>query len=117
MRVLALAALPTRLLALGVVAAALAGIIATELRGHTVRSSLRPVAAAGSREEAPPTLASADPAKGPTSRNVATLLARPLFSPDRRPDRRQNSPITNDGIGLLRLTGVMVSSAGKFAIF
>jgi hypothetical protein len=45
---------------------------------------------------------------------VAQILARPLFAPDRRPEETATGP-TEPSLG--RLSGVMVSSVGREAIF
>ena len=52
-----------------------------------------------------------------TSDWVRTILARPLFSPDRRPPA-QGSVIAGDtSVGLPRLSGVLVGPFGRTAIF
>ena len=114
MRNRALSASHAGLLAFGVAMAALAGVIGLELRGrvpHEPPTSVDPV---GWLAEVSPVPASGDVPSDQASRRVATILARPLFSPNRRPDK-----VASDGArtGLARLTGIIVSSAGKSAIF
>lgn len=49
---------------------------------------------------------------------AGTILARPLFSPDRRPARSSLAPSANaDQVMLPRLSGVIVSGAHHLAIF
>jgi hypothetical protein len=48
---------------------------------------------------------------------VATILARPLFSRDRRPPDAKVASASDPGEGLPRLTGIAVSPAGRSAIF
>lgn len=89
----------------------LAGVIAAEV---TVGSAVAPVEAAG-RVAAAPAPAIGDPAAGERQRavRVTEVLARPLFSPNRRPlasvGKTQN--------GLSRLTGVVITDGRKLAIF
>jgi hypothetical protein len=66
---------------------------------------------------APPAAPAQAPAMDRSEEWVATILARPLFSPDRRAplDEAQSSATAPDV--LPRLTGVLVSPAGKTAIF
>jgi hypothetical protein len=47
---------------------------------------------------------------------VATALARPLFSPDRRPEAGA-TPVAGAGAGLPRLTAILVGPFGRSAIF
>lgn len=47
---------------------------------------------------------------------VATVLGRPLFSPDRRPAAQEDAAATGMP-GLPRLTGIMVGPFGRRAIF
>jgi general secretion pathway protein N len=54
------------------------------------------------------------PAAQPIDAWVSTILARPLFAPDRRPPARQDMPIE---VELPRLIGVLVSPASRLAIF
>jgi hypothetical protein len=55
--------------------------------------------------------------EGDSSRWVDKTLARPLFSSDRRPPPDTASLVAGPSMSLPRLTGVVVSSAGAFAIF
>jgi hypothetical protein len=57
---------------------------------------------------------SLETADGTGTRRVATILARPIFSPDRRPIEHGVQAVTP---GLTRLAGVIVSPLGKTAIF
>ena len=107
-------ALPLRLLPSCVMAAILVGIIGVELREATLDEVSAPIAPVRrpSEELPAPSLGtvSSDQAAG----YVAAILARPLFSPNRRPDA-----VASNGTAkvLARLAGVMVSPAGKSAIF
>jgi hypothetical protein len=56
-------------------------------------------------------------AEGDSSRRVDKMLARPLFSSDRRPPPDTATLVAGASISLPRLTGVVVSSAGAFGIF
>jgi hypothetical protein len=81
----------------------------------------------GARQNAPlrtPPRAAASPAsnadRGPTDAALqswsATILARPLFSPSRRP-AIGNVLAATPAAALPRLSGVLVSASGKLAIF
>ena len=48
---------------------------------------------------------------------LATALARPLFSPDRRPTESESNADTGPKLGLPRLTGVVIGPFGQRAIF
>jgi len=48
---------------------------------------------------------------------VATILARPLFSRDRRPLAAPGQSIAVAATGVPRLTGILISPLGKTAIF
>lgn len=48
---------------------------------------------------------------------VAAVLARPLFSPDRRPAAAPVSTASNRVPGLPRLAGILVGPSGRSAIF
>ena len=101
-----------RLIVTGAAALVLCGVIGMELaRGGGVRPDIaaaRPVPAA-------PGGASPGAAGPPVQRDarVTEILARPLFSPDRRPAASAARSVS----GLPRLTGIVVTGAGKFAIF
>jgi hypothetical protein len=98
---------------LALAAAALLGILTLELdQGGADRSALLSTPRAGAQAEPAPA-----PPANRTGEWVATILARPLFSPDRRPPPGdvQSSTATPDI--LPRLTGILVSPAGKTAIF
>jgi general secretion pathway protein N len=109
----ALVAVSPRLLALGVLLVALGGAVALELREAWLPPSLSPVAPASHPGATSPGLISGDTATDLASRRVATILARPLFNPNRRPVETASGGEP----GLTRLTGVMMSAAGKTAIF
>ena len=108
----AVRAVSTGMLALAVVLAALVGIIAMEVRAGGIRPLLTPIAAThpGGLARAPGAGGAADAL---SAQEVATMLARPLFTPDRRPAEAGGDATT----GLARLTGVVVTAAGKTAIF
>ncbi len=101
-------------IAIGLVAAALAGVLALEIRASRTQQGT-PLAAAAER---PP--AEAAPAL-PTATNMhpdwtAILLARPLFTPSRRPAPASQTAPAQPG-GLPRLAGILVSPSGRQAIF
>ena len=107
---------PSGLIILGLVAAALAGVIRLELRDGP--SNEAPVPAAPVRQEPslPPASAAHERSKHQDDANVATILARPLFSATRRPPApAPASEHTAPELG--RLSGVILSPAGKRAIF
>lgn len=105
---------------LGFCAAALGGLIALELsgiEGDQVTSSAASAAAAR-WHPAPPV--PTPPAPDRTQEWAATALARPLFSPDRRPVPEPRMAAAAGGSGggdLPRLTGVLVGPSGQTAIF
>jgi hypothetical protein len=109
-------ALPPGLLILGAMAATLAGIIGLELREAALYEVPTPIAPIRQQPEqlqasAPSSMSSDQPA-----RYVTAILARPLFSPTRRPDETAANKAA-EATDLGRLTGVLVSPAGKSAIF
>jgi len=100
---------------LGLAAAILAGVLVlkTQTTGavaqsHALMSAHQPVNAA-----APPI---ADTRSNNQQRYV-NILARPLFSRDRRPPVNTSTQGADTPGALPRLSGVVVSSAGAFAIF
>lgn len=100
--------------ALGLTAAGLMGIIALSLGSLAGADELD-----GAMPSRPiPTLASA-PALNKKNNgfvDITKVLARPLFSSSRRP-ADVASPIANLPKSMPRLTGVVVSPAGRFALF
>jgi general secretion pathway protein N len=102
----ALALLP--LLALGAaLAAALHAGLAEDPAGITSPPSTPPTAHAAEPDADPPV-------ENPVDAWVTTILARPLFEPDRRPPSPRSVPVE---VELPRLIGVMVSPASRVAIF
>lgn len=104
-------------LGLAVLALALAATIWLELRGRSRDSEVMiPSAAAGSPVPTAARLAAPDPDQ--LARWTATSLARPLFSPSRRPpavaaaDQAASAAPT-----LPRIAGVVVTPAGRRVIF
>ena len=101
----------TRLAGLLAVAMGLVAVIAWEVSG-TSPSDVAPT---------PRQIAAhvASPAKDVdrTQEWVATVLARPLFSPDRRPAMEATAAATTGLPGLPRLAGIMVGPFGRSAIF
>jgi len=90
----------------------LAGAIGWELSGSPNMTS--PVVAR-------PPAAGAPASRMPTERDqtqewIATVLARPLFSPNRRPPA-EHREASGGAVGLPRLTGIMVGPFGRSAIF
>jgi hypothetical protein len=102
---------------LGLIAAALAGIIVTEWRAREAWDE----PAAHSVLALPPGERTQHVAKGMTDNSsqwIDTILARPLFTPDRRPPHQPHveaAPVA--AVGPPRLAGVLISPAGKAAIF
>lgn len=96
------------------VAAALAGIIGLEFGQHMPeRDAMVPAPAA--RPSAPVAFAPAALADNAEHR-VAVVLARPLFSPGRRPPA-QPASISAVGVSLPRMTAVVVTPQGRRATF
>lgn len=103
-------------LLLGLLAAALSGIIVLQLKSGVDEDALpqpaprRAVApsVAGEAAETPP---------GQVDGWVSTILARPLLSPDRRPAPPGNAAGQSADEPLPRLTGTLVTSSGRSAIF
>jgi len=100
---------------LGLAAAVSIGMIAVEL-GEMVRAARidRPIS---DFQPPAPILAPVMASHGNHQENAAKLLARPLFSRNRRPPAEDPHPVAGPPSSLPRLTGVVVSPAGKFAIF
>lgn len=103
------------LAAFGVAAAVLAGTIALELRGAASDrgrvAALPPPPAAAASPDRPA------PAPDRTQAWVATILARPLFSPTRRPPPAAAAAAAPGIAELPRLTAVLVTPSGKSVIF
>ncbi len=81
----------------------------------TVSDYMRAAAVPGSvvrRSDVPQGSVAAVPA-GQSGRDVATILARPLFNPDRRQPASSTSVLS----GLPRLSGIVISDTDKVAIF
>nr|WP_294502387.1 hypothetical protein [uncultured Rhodopila sp.] len=101
-----------RLTAMGAAALCLCGVIGVELAGGGQSqpdiATIRAVPAAPGGDAA----AVADP-PGQRDGQLAAILARPLFSPDRRPAAGAARSIS----GLPRLTGIVVTGSRKLAIF
>ena len=93
--------------ALCVTAAVLAGAVAVELVTGSTLPAAMPDAAAAAPDTAPAKAAD------PVPQQVAVLLARPPFSPDRKPDAVQGA----DDPRLPHLTGILVTSQERKAIF
>ena len=98
-------------------AAALGGIIALEL-GQRLPDSHAMVPATANRlpaSAAPPPVSAPD--TGGAGRQVAAILARPLFSPGRRPPSQAAAGPAGAAVALPRMTGVIVTPGGRRAIF
>jgi len=100
------------ILALGAMSILLAGIIVMELRPGTPGESTAQAVLPG-RASAPVGAITGD---GVPADWIATALARPLFSPTRRPPAQAATRATGP-VGLPRLTGVMTGPFGRRAIF
>jgi hypothetical protein len=105
--------LSSSLLTLSTVAATLAGIIGLELREVALDDVPIPIAPVRQQPEKPPVPSLGSMPSDQAAGYVAAILARPLFSPSRRP----NEPAATKVADLARLTGVLVSPAGRRAIF
>jgi hypothetical protein len=101
--------------ALALTATALAGVVVWELSAKPRRDNVaqrpRPVA----------TVAPAPRAAAPDNRTawIATILSRPLFSPDRRPPAVPSSAADAPAAaaGVPRLAGIIISAERRAAIF
>ncbi len=103
------------LIVCGLTAAALGGLIVLELQDPTPDVEQRPVAR-HALTAAPDRSPKRPPAQ--VAKRVDAILARPLFSPDRRPTPvAASGPAAAAVNGLPRLAGVLVSSFGRSAIF
>jgi hypothetical protein len=100
------------MLTLAGISAVLAGIIVIELRPGTPGESTAQAVLPG-RTSAPAGPAVGD---GVPEEWIATALARPLFSPTRRPPAQTTARVSGP-VGLPRLTGVMTGPFGQRAIF
>jgi hypothetical protein len=96
--------------------AVLAAVVAGEVVGRPTGESETPAASA---QQAPATPAApASPDTGRSEVWSATLLARPLFAPDRRPVAEAPSPaVVAHDTPLPRLSGIVLSPNLRFAIF
>jgi hypothetical protein len=99
--------------ALAAVAVGLVGMIAWEVSDGPPAADVPP--------PPPPTAQTASRASAPAVDRVgewvATALARPLFSPDRRPASVAVTVATAGPSGLPRLTGILVGPSERSAIF
>jgi hypothetical protein len=95
------------------VAAVLAGIITLEVREGAPDQVPVPAQSLKQKAPSPPVPASRSTLMDQDQQYLATILARPLFSPTRRPPNVASRP--DHGLG--RLSGVIVSPAGNSAIF
>ena len=76
------------------------------------------VAASVSLEQAEPAPALPRLTTAPAAPPVAAILARPLFSPSRRPAKTETAKVADDG-GLAdsRLAGIVIEDGHRFAVF
>jgi general secretion pathway protein N len=99
---------------LTLVAVALAGLVVIEL---TISSGTDPETVAAPDTAAPET-AAAQPGSESPSDYANTILARPLFRPDRHPfPTNDQDALATAPVDLPRLTGILLSSDVKRAIF
>ncbi len=100
------------ILALSALAALLAALVVREVTSEASIPDPAPqvaAAPAASRVAGPP---------GPSADQVAALLARPLFSPGRRPAAESRPPeAAARAVSLPRLAGIMVTAGTRQAIF
>lgn len=100
-------------LLLGLLGLLLAGVLAVELGAPEAGAPVgRPPATVLA---APSLAASAEPAAGRVQAQLALVLARPLFEQDRRPVAEARAGATVEG--QVRLAGILISPAGRRAIF
>lgn len=90
----------------------LAAIVAEEVVGFAP-----PQAPAARRAQAVPPSVGAESTPDHTPEWVETILARPLFSPDRRPPAGTTAAAAHAPQGLPRLSGIVVGPFGRSAIF
>jgi hypothetical protein len=102
----------TRLSGLLLVCTGLAGVIALEISGAPSEDVAPPQTRTGTTIARTP-----QPTTNRTRDWVATVLARPLFSPDRRPAADAASVAGSSLPGLPRLAGILVGPFGRSAIF
>jgi general secretion pathway protein N len=103
-------------LLLGLLASALSAVILLDLDPAGKMEANLPQAAPRRVALAPsPTPGGGGP--GRTAEWAATVLARPLFNPDRRPLAPGSAAAPAASTALPRLTGTLVTSAGRSAIF
>lgn len=104
-------------LGLALLASALAALIAWELEGAQPAGDPTGIVAIRHPPKAQPRVASEDP-EDHTDAWLATVLARPLFSRDRKPTPPDSKPSAAATLAALpRLTGVIVGPFGRTAIF
>jgi len=104
-------------LGLALLASALAALIATELEGAQPAGDPTGIVAIRHPPKVQPRVASEDP-EDHTDTWLATVLARPLFSRDRKPTPTEaKSSAATTLAALPRLTGVIVGPFGRTAIF
>jgi hypothetical protein len=102
----------TRLSTLLLAAGGLAVVVALEV-SNAPHGDVAPL-----REQVAPAASFASrPIANHTGDWVATVLARPLFSPDRRPANVATTVVGGSLVGLPRLAGIMVGPFGRSAIF
>lgn len=100
---------------LALLAAALVATIWLELRGRSRDSEVMVAPAPGAVVPATGRLVAPD--RDQLARLAATVLARPLFSPGRRPPAAAAAGPAAPAPGLPRIAGVFVTPAGRRAIF
>lgn len=101
-------------LLLGLVAAGLAAVIARQLEAGPAVDPAPPVAAYRPAAATAPAVAPAPD----RALWVATSVARPLFSPDRRPPPAEAAAGATSGpVEPPRLTGILITPTGRRAIF
>lgn len=100
---------------LGITAAILIGVVALEIRCKVVKNQNSVFVP--NHPQLALTLAPALSENVNSLHRVTELLTRPLFSPSRRPPAETAHPVNVPSKLLSRLSGVVVSPSGRFAIF
>jgi hypothetical protein len=75
------------------------------------------IASASPSRLAPPPPATRPPPAAGVDQIIATILARPLFNPSRRPSASAETPVTDNSFDDTRLAGIVTEAGRRFAVF